>query len=374
MTLGGNPGGPYGTGALLLHNDGETLTLSGSITLAGTTQIRGYSAGGTTTFSQPIGGTGPLTFDAGGAVATHNQYYVLGGGPSTYTGTTVIAGNGAANAIVQLGGGSLPSGTVLYFQDGNANGVTTDAVLDLAGNNQTVAGLTNGGIVGRGDFVMNSSSVSGSTLTVNAASGNSYTFNGVIGVNTTNAATGQAAGSGNIALVKTGAGTQILATNGNTYTGGTFVNQGTLQLNNGGQTGSTPAGGNINVNNGGTLFLNTTDSLGYSTGAANLFVNSGGTVTTVGGARTTVWNNVTMTGGYVAATGSGPADGGSGFATNYSLRGNLSATSDASGNPATISASVGMQYDPTTNPTGSVTFNVAKGPGAVQPECHRRHR
>ena len=55
---------PYGNATMVFHNDGQTATLSGTITLSGDAKIRSYSSGGTTIFSTPIGGTGG--FDARG--------------------------------------------------------------------------------------------------------------------------------------------------------------------------------------------------------------------------------------------------------------------------------------------------------------------
>lgn len=62
--------------------------------------------------------------------------------------------------------------------------------------------------------------------------------------------------TGTTSVVKSGTGTFALATDNNDYIGGTFVTAGTLQLGNGGTTGS--VGGTITLN-GGTLGFNRTD-------------------------------------------------------------------------------------------------------------------
>ena len=78
-------------------------------------------------------------------------------------------------------------------------------------------------------FVMNSSSGL-SVLTINNNAGTD-TYSGVIGLNAAAGSTynTQTAGSGNIALVKTGGGTLTLS-GSNNYTGGTTVSAGTLLL------------------------------------------------------------------------------------------------------------------------------------------------
>ena len=65
--------------------------------------------------------------------------------------------------------------------------------------------------------------------------------------------------SGTGSLTKTGTGTMIL-TGANTYTGGTTISAGTLQIGNGGTTGT--VAGNI-VDNAALVF-NRTDTLTYA--------------------------------------------------------------------------------------------------------------
>ena len=234
LTLGGG-GNPvstnyaYGNATLVFHNDAQTATLAGTVTLAGDAKVRHYSAGGTTIFNNPIDGSGNLTFEAGGAAATHNQTWLFGGsGASTY-GSTTIRSDGSANPIVRINGGTLPATGTLTLSDAGGR----DAVFDLNGQSQTVAGLI-GTVSGLGEFVMNSGATP-STLTVSNAADNA--FGGVIGVNTTTATTGQAAGGTDIAMIKSGVGTLTL-TGANTYTGTTAVNEGTLLVGGFGVIGS----------------------------------------------------------------------------------------------------------------------------------------
>jgi autotransporter-associated beta strand protein len=84
--------------------------------------------------------------------------------------------------------------------------------------------------------------------------------------------------SGTGALNKLGAG-RLTLTGENTYTGGTTIDAGALQLGNGGTTGS--IAGDVN-NFGGTLEFNRSNNLGYS-GAISGF----GTIVKMGQGR---WN------------------------------------------------------------------------------------
>ena len=234
VTLGGG-GNPIstnyasGNATIVFHNDGQTNTFGGTMTLAGDAKIRSYSGGATTVFGNPIVGAGNLTLEGGGALATHNQTFSFQGGQSTFAGTSTISSYGAGvfgagNPIVQLNGGSLPVSGSLTINDFIGPYGARDAVFDLNGYSQTIAGL-NGTVTGLGAFVTNTGATS--TLTINNTA--AAAFGGKIGLNTAAAATGQAAGSDNITLVKDGTGVQTL-TGANTYTGDTAVNEGTLLI------------------------------------------------------------------------------------------------------------------------------------------------
>ena len=121
----------------------------------------------------------------------------------------------------------------------------SDGVASLAGDSTAV--------------VKNTVTATTSTLTANPGSGVSSTFAGVI------AGTNGGA-EGNIALVKTGAGTLVLS-GANTFSGSTTVSGGTLTAaaTSGAALGSTSS---ITVNSGGTLALGATDQINDSASVA----------------------------------------------------------------------------------------------------------
>ena len=123
--------------------------------------------------------------------------------------------------------GTLPATTPVELNGG--------ATFDLAGNNQTVASLSDG--TAGGGTVTNSGAYV-ATLTLAPATG-STTFSGVI-----------QDGSGPTALTLDGNGTQVLA-GANTYSGLTTITEGTLQIGTGGSIN-----GSSGVVNNGLLAFN----------------------------------------------------------------------------------------------------------------------
>ena len=201
-------------------------------------------------------------------------------GSNTYTGLTdVQAGTLALNTTgghAIAGAVAINGGTVQLFQSEQISGtsqVTVNAgALDLQTHNNTVGGLQlNGGLVGG----------SGTLTSVS----NYDMRNGTVAAHL----------SGTSALVKTTFGTVNL-NNTNSYTGGTVVNQGTLQINGAGTLGD-PAG-SLAVHTDGVLDLGTTfQTVGHvSIDGAGVIQN--GTLSQTG---------VDSTGGFISAvlTGSG---------------------------------------------------------------------
>jgi autotransporter-associated beta strand protein len=223
-TGGGTWAGPITLGLVSSRvgaTPGNTLTITGSIA-SGTTTGLSISGGG---------GTGVVVLKP----TT----------PNTYTGQTNLV-----RGTLRLGiNDALPVTTVVEAKD-LAN--SPDATgFDLAGFNQTIAGLLDSGTPVN-TVITNSAAATTSTLTINSTA--FYTYDGLI-----------ENGSGTVALTKEGSGTETL-TGVNAYTGATTVNGGTLRVNG---TGSLAAGSAVTVGASGTL---------GGTGTVNGTVNASGTI------------------------------------------------------------------------------------------------
>ena len=194
-------------------------------------------------------GTTPVPFTLGGAIsgggnltlsgieATNSYGLINLNAASDYTGSTLIttvsgfAGGPPLNAniFVRLGAeNALPTTTVLTLDggDGAGSGGRT-CELNLNGNNQTLAGLTNVMLVtARNQTVTNTGAPA--TLTVNNS--DDYTF-GRASIHVFNSAnyTTRARIQGAISLVKSGVGRFTLVES-HTYTGTTAITGGTLAL------------------------------------------------------------------------------------------------------------------------------------------------
>ena len=120
-------------------------------------------------------------------------------------------------------------------------------------------------------------------------------------------------------LIKNGPGTLILPNSTYSYTGGTFINNGTLQV---AQGTAIPAGTNVSVQSGGQFNLG---FYGNSAGTAigTLSLNGTGTFRVPSGSSDYYLNKLTMTGGTVDFTGTSNfwlhfTGSGAGIATNAS--------------------------------------------------------
>jgi autotransporter-associated beta strand protein len=185
------------------------------------------------TYAGVISGTGSLTQAGTGTTILT--------GTNTYTGgTTISAGTlqvGAGGTTGSIAGNVLNNG-VLAFNRSNA--LTYADVISGTGS-VTKSGTGTTTLTGTNTYT-GGTTISAGTLQVGAGGttgsivGNVLN-NGVLAFNRSDATTFDGVISGTGSVTKSGAGTQTF-TGDNTYTGTTTISAGTLQLGNGGTTGS----------------------------------------------------------------------------------------------------------------------------------------
>ncbi len=128
------------------------------------------------------------------------------------TGTTILTGANTYTGATNVNSGTLQAGATNVFAQNSAFVIASAATLDLNNFNQTIGSLAGSGNVTLGTATLTTGTDNSSTI-----------FSGAI--------------SSSGGLAKIGAGTLTL-TGANTYTGGTTISAGTLQLGNAGTTGS----------------------------------------------------------------------------------------------------------------------------------------
>jgi fibronectin-binding autotransporter adhesin len=240
--------------AFATANVATTLTFTGSNT-------------GTNTFDEIIANNGTAAVNvvkSGLGTWDFDDADTYTGGTAVQSGTLILGGGGslAATGTVTLGN-STTSGV---FQLGDANGAASTTV---AGLYTSGSGTTNA-VIGGNSAV--------STLTINTAALDA--FSGLVGGTGTN--------QNNVALAKAGTGTLNLS-GANTYTGGTTVSAGTVQVANptalGGSSGAVSVVSGAVLDLDGTTMTNTNaltlNGTGISSGGA--LINSSSTSATYAG-------------------------------------------------------------------------------------------
>jgi fibronectin-binding autotransporter adhesin len=253
-------------GALADYGGGGGIVTNNA---AGRSSVLTLAGSGSSTFSGTVqDGASPISLVKSGAGTQ-----VLAGA-NTYSGTTAVA-----EGTLQLTGGAnrLPGTTVVTMGDATAN-TSGKLVLGDAGGAvaQTITGLASAGS-GSQSVVGGAGSVS--TLTINNSTAYSYT--GAIGGTNTN--------ENNLALTKTGAGTQTLS-GALSYTGATTVTGGTLSLSN---VSSDFAS---NINNSTTVELTGGTSWRFATGRT---LSGGGTYNKTGASWVTLLNGIVTASGQI---------------------------------------------------------------------------
>ena len=296
-TTGSISGDVTNNGRLLI-NRSNGITLSGVISGNGSVEQIG---GGTTTLSGVntyLGGTtltaGVLSVSADANLGNVAGALTFNGGTLRVTGTTFTstartidwqAGGGGFNILAALnsftvsqalgGPGGLAKsgpGTLVLTGTNTYSGGTTISAGVLQIGNGGATGSIAGDVANDGTLAFNRS--------------NAMTFSGVIG------------GTG--AVQQLGAGTTILTAD-NTYTGGTTISAGILQIGDGGASGSIAG----NVVNNATLAFNRTGELAFSgviSGAGNLVKNGSGSVV-LSGDSSAFAGTTSITGGTLRVNG-----------------------------------------------------------------------
>jgi len=278
-------------GGLVYGNDGQEH-LTGTIAVSSaTTLLRQWNNNTSDQLKALLldgllSGSAALNLYGTGGSASSGARIWIDNPNNTYSGTiTVNASAALAGFSAPAGGFSLGIGSnnALQFATVNLQGTQTSGATDPTEvyGLQFLGGVTApvlGALQGSGTINLDTfATVTPVALTVGGNNA-STTFSGVLTDVTS-------AGS----LIKNGTGTFILTGTNNTYSGGTTINGGILQVNN--PAGSGTGSGAVNVNSGGTL-----GGTGIITGAVT--VNSGGALAPGNSLGTlTISNNLTLVAG-----------------------------------------------------------------------------
>ena len=227
----------------------------------------------------------------------------VGGGTTSGPGTLTIANGGAVNVNGLMAVGDGITGTSLVTVTGPGSVLNVSTSLTIGGPSCGCGGPLVGTLTVADGAVVNSPGstdiFAGSTLNLGngGRSGAIVTpaivNDGQIVANFTDTLSVAANISGTGTLSKAGAGTLILTGN-NTYTGGTTIGGGTLQIGNGGTAGSIAG----NVTNNATLAFNRSNALTFGG-----VISGSGAVQQLGPGTTTLTANNTYTGGTVVNAG-----------------------------------------------------------------------
>jgi fibronectin-binding autotransporter adhesin len=355
--------GTGAAGAINAANTTGTNTIDAPLILgaaAASTQTFTQASGGTLIVNGVISSTNTLTLNLAGAGTVQFS------GANTYAGaTTVSAGVLNIRNNTALGttanGTSVTSGAALELQGTiavgaealalNGTGISSGGALRNISGNNSYAGLITLGSATR----INSDS---GTLTLDVASGNAITgtqnltFGGAGNVTVNDAI---ATGTGTV--TKDGAGTLTFA-GANTYTGATTISAGTLQIGNGGTSGSLGSGA---VTDNAALSFNRSDNVSV----ANT-ISGSGTLRQIGSGTITLTSANTYTGATTVSSGKLAAGAtnalGSTSSVTVSSGGTLLLSGVGGNNRINNSAAINLNGGATFNTGGLTEGVVPTGP------------
>lgn len=380
----------------------DTATFAGAISGSGAVQQIGSGTTvltGTNSYSgDTTVSSGILQFGNGSAGGSNNlggKLDVTGGSLAIQTPATLnvaqgvtFADNTALSIVAKpsgpsLSGNSVTLGTNVAF---NLGGINNSGQLDrvlidtISGINGDFGTVTVGGFSGPVDYLTLATGKSANNLQYLATYGLSWTANNnlahgtftltnpsdsfEVGAALSDQATNAATGWNGSALTKDGAGTLIL-TETNSYSGGTTITAGTVQLGNGGTSGSIVG----DVTNNGTLAFNRSDATTFA-GA----ISGSGAVQKIGPGTTVLTGTNTYSGGtelrggilqVSADTNLGAASGGLTF-----LGGVLSSTASFDMSRSVVLTQAG-RFDVATGATLGLTGVVSGSGDLVKQEAAR---
>ncbi|MDU0338827.1 beta strand repeat-containing protein [Bosea rubneri] len=250
--------GNTGTGSLTISNSGVVSAASATVAAnSGSQGAINIGAAATDAAAAP----GTLTLSGAGPNLTLGTAGVLVFNHTDLSGTYQFAPGATGAGRVDARAGA----TTLIATNTYTGGTTIHPAATLQLGNGGTSGSILGNVANNGTLIFNRS--------------DSVTFPGLI------------SGTGQVNQV--GAGTTILTAN-NTYSGGTTITAGTLQLGNGGTTGAILG----NVTNNGTLAFNRSDSVTFPG-----LISGTGQVNQIGTGTTILTANNTYSGGTAIATG-----------------------------------------------------------------------
>ncbi len=324
-----------GSGTVVLGAVGHSYT--GLTTVeAGTLEVLGRSAGSTAPYTVSAGGTLKIGYDTG-ADYGNPPITVHGAGVASQAGLQVMGGRTLiSNPGILLD--TAPS-TIRAYGTGTATlrGFDVNSAYFLKTTAAASGSVVDSGVgVNTGAYGYKVHADSGA----NTATGD-LILRGVI--------------TGTPGLFKVGAGRLVISGN-NTYAGTTTISAGTLQVGEGGTSGTLGSG---QVSNSGSLVLNRSDALsipGVISGSGSLVKTGAGTATLTG--ASTYTGATTIAAGTLALSGSGALSG------TPSITLSSGTTLDVSGRSSALSLGSGQALSVSSG-TATLRGNVSVGSGRL---------